>query len=305
MTYGSQATLKKGVHAETHAQIYSGSSNKHRPDLRKNERLTKKAIRTKPIGKDQKLDPLSRLNYAKVYTVEHNVKVFFVGQLSGSSKQEVVATYNATHGPLPNVESFSSGDDDDEEDEEEETIEGQSSYTAKPRRPSHGSRQKSQNMLQSSSNRLHSTSGQEMPLHAGPPNGTPRYVDTPAYPRTFEASHQSTMPQSVNGPIPHNLSNTGGQFSYTPEQVQWSPSTSYVQQYAEYTGNWQNNSGFNQHQQSNNPLPNLPTSQQHPSYSYASRHPDEYYALSEPNPPQQSDDYQEQPHVHDPSLYES
>lgn len=41
-----------------------------------------------------KLDHLSRLNYAKVYTVEHNVKVSFIGRVSESSKPSLISDYN-------------------------------------------------------------------------------------------------------------------------------------------------------------------------------------------------------------------
>jgi len=48
-----------------------------------------------------KLDPASRLNYEKIYTVEHNVKVCFVGRLASKSEEKNVIThYNESHPPL-------------------------------------------------------------------------------------------------------------------------------------------------------------------------------------------------------------
>jgi hypothetical protein len=44
---------------------------------------------------------MSRLNYAKLYTVEHNVKVFFIGKIAKSYEQKVVDAYNGVHMPLP------------------------------------------------------------------------------------------------------------------------------------------------------------------------------------------------------------
>jgi hypothetical protein len=44
-----------------------------------------------------KLDPNSRMNYAKVYTVEHNVKVLFIGRIAPKYEQQVVIDYNHIH----------------------------------------------------------------------------------------------------------------------------------------------------------------------------------------------------------------
>ena len=47
--------------------------------------LNKKAIAVKRASQDQKLDPRSRLNYSKIYTVEHNLKVMAVGRVTAAS----------------------------------------------------------------------------------------------------------------------------------------------------------------------------------------------------------------------------
>jgi hypothetical protein len=52
--------------------------------------MTKKPIRVNPVTA-QRLDPLSRINFAKVYTVEHNVRVMPVGQVAEESKYLLVA----------------------------------------------------------------------------------------------------------------------------------------------------------------------------------------------------------------------
>lgn len=44
--------------------------------------LNKKTIAVDRTSEDQKLDPMSRLNYKKIYTVEHNVKVMSVGRVT-------------------------------------------------------------------------------------------------------------------------------------------------------------------------------------------------------------------------------
>jgi hypothetical protein len=99
LTYGGQGTLKYGVHPEDHAPIYS--SRRDGPCLLEGEQPGKEAIRVEVIDLSHKLDPMSRLNYAKLYTVEHNVKVFFIGKIAKSSEQKVVDAYNDVHRPLP------------------------------------------------------------------------------------------------------------------------------------------------------------------------------------------------------------
>jgi hypothetical protein len=100
MTYGGQGTLKYGVHPEDHAAIYS--SKREGPCILEGEEMTHRPIRVDVIDPSHKLDPMSRLNYAKIYTVEHNVKVCFIGKVAnGLHEQKLVDAYNATHQPLP------------------------------------------------------------------------------------------------------------------------------------------------------------------------------------------------------------
>jgi hypothetical protein len=47
-----------------------------------------------------KLDAASRLNYAKIYTIEYNVKVRFIGRIHPDSFWQVAADYNAIHPQL-------------------------------------------------------------------------------------------------------------------------------------------------------------------------------------------------------------
>jgi hypothetical protein len=63
--------------------------------------MTKKPIRMIPDTSEHHLDDASRINYAKVYTVEHNVKVYFIGKISRKYEQQVTTDYNSTHRPLP------------------------------------------------------------------------------------------------------------------------------------------------------------------------------------------------------------
>lgn len=83
LTYQRQATNKPGVKREEHAIIYTGDSPPE--PLPGESPLEKLPIQMTPKSPREKLDPASRINYAKYYTVEHNVKVKFIGRLAPSS----------------------------------------------------------------------------------------------------------------------------------------------------------------------------------------------------------------------------
>jgi hypothetical protein len=99
LTYGQQGVLKYGVNADDHTVVYSEKG----PQVLDREvgLMTKKPIRIDIRDKSHKLDPLSRLNYAKLYTVEHNVKVLFIGRVAKHHEQDVVIAFNQTHPPVP------------------------------------------------------------------------------------------------------------------------------------------------------------------------------------------------------------
>lgn len=59
----------------------------------------KSAIRIEMDYPSEKLDPLSRMNYAKLYTVEHNVKVFFIGRIAKKYERDLMVAYNEVHPP--------------------------------------------------------------------------------------------------------------------------------------------------------------------------------------------------------------
>jgi len=62
--------------------------------------MTKHPIRIEVTKDSHKLDPLSRLNYAKLYTVEHNVKVLFIGKVAKNYEIDVMYGYNEAHPPF-------------------------------------------------------------------------------------------------------------------------------------------------------------------------------------------------------------
>jgi len=114
LTYKYQATNKPGVKPQDHAIIYTEDKNKkgEKPtEAPGEEKLLNKPIRMDPKTVRDQLDPRSRLNYAKIYTVEYNVKVCFIGSIHAKSVDNFCRAYNLKHQPLPegdNVE-FESG----------------------------------------------------------------------------------------------------------------------------------------------------------------------------------------------------
>ncbi|KAK0118625.1 hypothetical protein ONS95_007509 [Cadophora gregata] len=93
MTYGGKGLDKRGIHIDDHAEIYSGK----RPFYTPGEKgMTKHPVKSS-CTKGQKLDTPSLLNYAKVYTVEHNVKACFIGQIDETSERHVAGDYKDTH----------------------------------------------------------------------------------------------------------------------------------------------------------------------------------------------------------------
>ncbi|KAE9367984.1 hypothetical protein N431DRAFT_384049 [Stipitochalara longipes BDJ] len=100
LTYGHQGVLKYGVHPEDHAVVYSSKTEGPYYHEGEKELLTKKPIRLDIKDPSEKLDPQSRLNYAKTYTVEHNVKVFFIGWIARNYEHEVATCFNDTNPPV-------------------------------------------------------------------------------------------------------------------------------------------------------------------------------------------------------------
>lgn len=67
-----------------HAIIYTGGKV---PDKLKDEKkLLKKPLRMENYSDEDKLVKASRLNYKKPYTIEHNIKVRFIGKIHKDSE---------------------------------------------------------------------------------------------------------------------------------------------------------------------------------------------------------------------------
>ncbi|RDA91953.1 hypothetical protein CP533_1347 [Ophiocordyceps camponoti-saundersi (nom. inval.)] len=79
LTYGGKGCKKRGVKPAKHGIIHERG---HRPRLLEGEpNLGFSPIRVDMTEEGEKLSKESRVNYSKLVTVEHNVKVFFIGSV--------------------------------------------------------------------------------------------------------------------------------------------------------------------------------------------------------------------------------
>ncbi|KFY30071.1 hypothetical protein V494_08286 [Pseudogymnoascus sp. VKM F-4513 (FW-928)] len=97
LTYGGKGTKKPGVKPHHHAIIYtpnpSGGPTGSPGELEDEAPLVNVPIRVQLNSARHQFDRASRINYAKVYTVEHNIKVCFVGKIHKKSIQDFLDTY--------------------------------------------------------------------------------------------------------------------------------------------------------------------------------------------------------------------
>ncbi|KAK4191410.1 hypothetical protein QBC35DRAFT_12329 [Podospora australis] len=89
LTYSSRACTKKGVKPQTHGIVYSSGS---RPRMVPREPdLGFPPVRLELYEMTEKLDWRSRVNYAKLQSIEHNCQVLFVGRIAPEDFEHVVA----------------------------------------------------------------------------------------------------------------------------------------------------------------------------------------------------------------------
>jgi hypothetical protein len=82
-TYSGQATTKHGVAADAHAAIIPvGGAFVPHP---RGEHLTKDLVAIKVENPSVTIDPMSRVNFTKPYSVEHNIMVRNIGRVNGES----------------------------------------------------------------------------------------------------------------------------------------------------------------------------------------------------------------------------
>lgn len=89
-TYGGQGVAKPGVVKSEHGIIYTGKNVPRPTKAELGTSATEERMRSEPIQVDpdtrlNTLDPMSRINFATVSTVQHNVKVSNVGMVNRGS----------------------------------------------------------------------------------------------------------------------------------------------------------------------------------------------------------------------------
>ena len=93
-TYGGQGVLKSGFSdddRQKHTVIYMSGD---RPtDLQDSHLMDKEFIAVDPASPDQRLHRMSRLDFRRVHTVEHNVKVKNIGRVSKRSMPYLVSYF--------------------------------------------------------------------------------------------------------------------------------------------------------------------------------------------------------------------
>jgi len=94
-TYSGQATSKPGVIASHHAAVIpQGGTVTYHPH---EEELSNPPIEIKVENDDVDIDPMARINFAKPYTVEHNILVRNVGRVVGDHVVRRLEMYLATN----------------------------------------------------------------------------------------------------------------------------------------------------------------------------------------------------------------
>lgn len=82
-TYSGKGTTKSGVASRDHAAVVAlGDTYIPQPN---GETMDKDPIEVKIENADMTIDPMSRINFTKPYTVEHNVKMRNIGRVVGDS----------------------------------------------------------------------------------------------------------------------------------------------------------------------------------------------------------------------------
>lgn len=128
MTYGGQGVTKPNILKWQHAIVHT---TKEAPELLSGEEPVEgeygmmASIRVRPKSKQEKLQKESRINFAKIYTVEHNVKVCEFGDvherhLGTLRKQWKYVLDCDIYGNKEQQEEEEEEEDDDDDDDEEE-----------------------------------------------------------------------------------------------------------------------------------------------------------------------------------------
>ena len=93
-TYSRQGCTKPGVDPTTHAVIHL---EEEQPTTLTNEGLVLAPIRMIPLHRGLYLDRLSRIDFARTQSIEHNQPIFRLGHVSRSSLRDLRDQYATVH----------------------------------------------------------------------------------------------------------------------------------------------------------------------------------------------------------------
>ncbi|OAR03781.1 hypothetical protein LLEC1_04280 [Akanthomyces lecanii] len=93
LTYGGKGCKKHGVKPEKHGIVYERGQKSKRLDGEPS--LGFSPVRVEMTEEGEKISRESRVNYSKLVTVEHNVKVFFIGHVYSNDWQIVGDAVNS------------------------------------------------------------------------------------------------------------------------------------------------------------------------------------------------------------------
>lgn len=87
-TYGGRGVAKRSVDPDTHAVLYLRGTQ---PAQGSDEpRMIKQPLEVVVESRDETMNPMSRLNFGKIYTVDHDVKVLPVGRVTSRSMMRFI-----------------------------------------------------------------------------------------------------------------------------------------------------------------------------------------------------------------------
>ncbi|KAL9115305.1 MAG: hypothetical protein Q9187_007317 [Circinaria calcarea] len=98
-THGGRGVARKGLNQEEHCIVYT--SSKPPKKLEGETKMRKDPIHVRAISSSEKLDPLSRVNFSKVYPVEHNIKIKEIGLISGTDLKRLIGYWKNATQPYP------------------------------------------------------------------------------------------------------------------------------------------------------------------------------------------------------------
>ena len=97
-TYGAQGVSKTGVTKSEHAIIYTGKVAPEPMAIEEPSRgeqgMRPDPIRVEPDDREDKLDPRSRIDFGKVHTIQHNIKVKSYGKVHDNFMAALIRQFN-------------------------------------------------------------------------------------------------------------------------------------------------------------------------------------------------------------------